>query len=173
MMSIRLVARAAGLCALLTCISIGGIGIAQEGNGSAYAARLSAAKELMKVTGAVRQFDTVMPVLFQQMRERLIQEHPGQEKELTEILSAIAMKFDTRKHELIDEVAALHARRLSLQEVKDLIAFYRSAIGRKYIRLQPEILEQSIIAGQRWGEKIGREIEEEVRTLAKQRGLPI
>jgi hypothetical protein len=51
--------------------------------------------------------------------------------------------------------------------------FYRSPVGSKLIDVQPDIMQESILAGQRWGARIGQEIEEEARRELKRRGVDL
>ena len=40
------------------------------------------------------------------------------------------------------------------QDIKDLIKFYDSSIGKKMIKVEPYILQESMIEGEKWGEEI-------------------
>jgi hypothetical protein len=42
----------------------------------------------------------------------------------------------------------------------------------KFVAVQPEIMRQSVMAGQRWGARLGREIEEARKEL-KKRGVAL
>jgi hypothetical protein len=43
----------------------------------------------------------------------------------------------------------------------------------KFVAVEPEIMRQSMMAGQRWGARLGREIEEEVGKELKKRSLDL
>ena len=82
-------------------------------------------------------------------------------------------KFISRRAELLDEIAGLYAQRLEAAELRAVAQFYRSPIGSKLIDVQPQIMQESMQAGQRWGARIGREIEEEARRELQKRGIPL
>jgi hypothetical protein len=60
--------------------------------------------------------------------------------------------------DLIDLIVPIYARHFSDDEVKQLIAFYDSPIGKKLVQEQPLIAKESFQAGQQWGQKIGTKV---------------
>ncbi|HET8541352.1 MAG TPA: DUF2059 domain-containing protein [Anaeromyxobacter sp.] len=71
--------------------------------------------------------------------------------------------------ELVEMVVPIYAKHLSAQDVKDLIAFYQSPAGKHLTAAQPLILQESMAAGQAWGQKIAQDL---VRT-AKAQGFEV
>lgn len=137
------------------------------------AQRLAAARELMVVAGSARQFDQVMPILTANMTKAFVALAPHAEQPIREIMGELLKRFSDRKGELIDQIAGAYAEKLSLEEIKELTRFYSSGVGAKFIAVMPELMQQSMVLGQRWGESIGREIDEEVRRELKKRGINI
>ena len=137
------------------------------------AARLSAAKEMMQVAGVGKQFEEVMPLLLHQLAQGFIAVAPDKAQEIREVFSLLGGKFNDRKAELIDQVATLYAEQLSVEEFTAVIGFYRSPAGVKMITIQPQIMRQAMLLGQRWGAELGREIEEEARRELKKRGIQL
>ncbi len=136
-------------------------------------ARIAAAKELMEVAGSAKQFDIVVPLISQQLEAAFINLKPDHAAEIKEVFQVIPEKFSQRKQELLDQIAALYAERLTAAELNEIIGFYKSPIGAKFVQLQPELVQQSMALGQAWGRKIGEEIDQEVRKELKQRGVSI
>ena len=137
------------------------------------AARLAAARDLMVVAGVAKQFDEVMPVLAQRLSEAFVAAAPDQADEIRGVFGQIAVKFVDRKGELIDQIAALYAEKLTVEELVAIVAFYKSPIGAKFVALQPAMARQAMTLGQRWGAQIGREIEAEARRELKKRGIEL
>jgi hypothetical protein len=65
---------------------------------------------------------------------------------------------------LTDMVLPIWAKYYSREDVKQLIAFYESPLGRKVVSVQPQILAESMAAGATWGEALGAKIEAKLRT---------
>ena len=137
------------------------------------AARLAAAREMMQVAGVARQFSQVMPVLMRQLAQGFVAVAPDKAEVITEVFAKLGGKFDERKSELIDQIAALYAEQLNLEELNAVIGFYRSPAGAKMMSIQPQVMRQSMLLGQRWGAQLGREIEAEARRELKKRGIEL
>jgi hypothetical protein len=133
--------------------------------------RVAAAKEMLVHIGAVRQFDEAMPLIFSQMTKSFVAVAPDKAKEIREVFDKLLPRFMARKSELTDQIAELYAAELTQQEIEAVIAFYKSPVGAKFASTQPKILRQSVALGQRWGEKLGREIEQEARQELKKKGV--
>ncbi len=71
--------------------------------------------------------------------------------------------------ELVEMVVPIYAKHLSAQDVKDLIAFYESPAGKHLTAAQPLILQESMAAGQMWGQKIA----EQLVQAAKAKGFEV
>lgn len=137
------------------------------------AARLAAARELMVATGASRQFEAVVPMMVKQLEPILLQMAPGKETEIKEISGLIIEKFAARKSEMMDIIAGIYAEKLDSQDMQQLSKFFSAGAGAAFIAKQPEILTESMAAGQKWGEKIGLEIEEQIKQELTKRGIKI
>src|SRR3954463_6530353 len=135
--------------------------------------RLAAAKELMQVAGVAKQFDEVMPYLTAQLAQSFVAIAPDKSGEIRDVLAQLAVKFVDRKGELIDQISALYAEKLGLEDLKAIVAFYKSPAGVNFITAQPDIMRQSMTLGQRWGAQLGREIEQEAREELKKRGVTL
>jgi uncharacterized protein len=162
--------------ALLLGLLLGLSGIVAASIGTAQApdrARHEAAKEMMARSGAVKQFDEAIPLIFEQMSRSFIAVVPGKAKEIREVFNQLVPRFLQRKGELIDQIAALYAAELSLQELNAIIAFYKSPVGLKFAGVQPKMVRESMILGQRWGERIGAELEQQAREELRRRGVDL
>ena len=136
-------------------------------------ASLAAAKELLAALGSDKQLEAMIPMMMQNMRQLVLQQRPGAQKELDEALKALEGKFTARRSELIDEVAKTYAAMVPVEDMKAMTAFFVSPAGKRFVTLQPELMRQSMAVGQRWGEKLGREVEIELRQELKKRGIDL
>jgi hypothetical protein len=136
-------------------------------------ASLAAAQELIVATGASKQFEAVVPLMVKQLEPVLIQMVPGKETEIKEIMALMVERFSERRSEMLDIIAKIYAMKLSEAEMKDLSAFFSKGAGAAFIAKQPEIVTESMAAGQQWGEKIGVEIEQQIRQELQKRGIKI
>jgi hypothetical protein len=146
---------------ILTLLALASPALSQNARKTVDADQLRAARELMQVTGAAGQIERSIPVMVREMEEQLVQQYPACEKQLKDDVAQVAKRLSARKQELLDEIADLLVERFSAAEMREITVFYRTPVGAKYMRLQSEIVQRSALAGQRWGERIGRELDEE------------
>ena len=136
-------------------------------------ARIAAAKDMMVQIGAVKQFDEVMPLIFDQLSRSFISLAPGKAAEIRDVFDLLVPRFMQRKGELINQIAVLYAEELTLPEINAIVAFYKSPIGLKFSGVQQKVLRESMLIGQRWGERIGRDLEQEARRELRRRGVDL
>jgi len=135
--------------------------------------RIAAAKELLEAAGMAKQFDTVVPLLTQQLEGLFIKLKPEHAAEIKNAFKRIPEKFAARKQELLSQIALLYAGRLTAAELREISSFYKSPIGRKFVGMQAGLAQQSMALGREWGQKIGQEIETEIRNELHQRGVDL
>lgn len=132
-------------------------------------------KQLMEVTGAGKiasQFGTAMS---QQMFQILKSTRPDlperalvvMEQELTSLLT----EKMAAPGGLIDIAIPIYGKHFSHAEIRELLAFYETPIGKKSIEVLPAVMNESVAAGQEWGQKLGPEIRERVLAALKREGL--
>jgi hypothetical protein len=63
-----------------------------------------------------------------------------------------------RRGELVDMIGLVYDRHFTSEELQQLLDFYDTPIGRKLLAAQPAIAQESVEAGQQWGQRIGSAI---------------
>lgn len=132
---------------------------------------LQAAKDLLASLGSDKQLESMIPLMLQNIRQLIVRQSPQAEKQIDEALASLMTKFTARRGELIDEVAVAYARMVPVEDLKAMTAFFQSPAGQRFVALQPELTRQTMAVGQRWGEKLGREVDMEVQQELKKRGV--
>lgn len=137
------------------------------------AERIGAAKELMEASGSAEQFDQIMPMMVSRMSQSFEAIRPEKAEEIRKVMGEGMKRFSARKHELLEQIAGIYARTMSLEDLKAITAFYQSPAGTRFRKAMPTIAQQSMIAGQKWGSQIGAQIEQEMRAELKRRGIDL
>jgi len=137
------------------------------------ASAVQIAREVVEASGATRSFAGVVPNILGQSLSVFVQQNPDLTKDLTESVKAIAPTFEKRAGEISDIVARVYATRFTEPELKELLTFYRSAVGKKFVSVLPSVLEESFVKTQEWGGKISEEIVINLRAEMKKRGHTI
>jgi Uncharacterized protein conserved in bacteria len=131
------------------------------------AAAMSTAKEIVTVTGAT----TLIAGVVEQAKLLFLQQNPGLSKDLNEIAIKIRNDLAPRFDELVNDVARNYAIHFTEQELKDVLAFYKSPAGKKLISEQPKVVEASMKFAQDWANKLSDQVIAQMREELKKRGL--
>jgi hypothetical protein len=67
-------------------------------------------------------------------------------------------------------VALLYAQQFNEQELKEILAFYASPVGKKMLTQQPQIVDGSMKFAQNWANKLSEEVIAKMRVELKKRG---
>jgi len=61
-------------------------------------------------------------------------------------------------NELIEMSIPSYEKRFTHDEIKQLLEFYETPLGKKLIETQPAIVQECMLAGQEWGQKLGEDV---------------
>jgi uncharacterized protein len=135
---------------------------------SANAIRL--AREIITVKGTAKTYEQVIVEVVDRSKGVLVQTNPMLSRDLNEVATKIRNASAPRVGELLNEVAKMYAARFTEQELKDVLAFYKSAAGQKVIIQEPAIFEESIGLSETWADKFSSEVLVQIRAEMKKRG---
>ncbi len=74
-------------------------------------------------------------------------------------------KMDMR--ELIEIIIPIYDKYYTLEDLRAVNIFYSSATGQKILTTLPQLMQESMTAGQKWGEKVGKKAVDEIAAEAK------
>ena len=74
---------------------------------------------------------------------------------------------------LVDGIVILYAKHFTSAELRELIRFYETDVGRKTIRVMPALMQDSMALGQAWGRNLAPAIDAEVRRRLTEEGVAI
>src|SRR5262245_10568976 len=131
---------------------------------------LAAAKELLTVKGALNMFDPLVPGMVESTKNTFLPTNPGLFKDLNEVAAKLRTEFTPRRNEIVDEIARLYAQRFSEAELKEVIAFYKSPVGKRFAAEEPAVIDQSLARAEAWTKKISEEVLVRFRAEMKKKG---
>lgn len=131
---------------------------------------LAAAHQLIKVTGATALFNPLIAGVVEQAKLLYLQQNPALAKDLNEIAAKMRTDLAPRFSELTDHVALLYAQQFNEQELKEILAFYASPVGKKMLTRQPQIVDSSMKFAQNWANKLSEEVIAKMRVELKKKG---
>ena len=75
-----------------------------------------------------------------------------------------------RTGELKDEIAKLYAARFTEAELKEMLTFFKSPLGKKLLQEEPRFVEASLGRAQDWANKLSEEVMGKFRAEMKKKG---
>ena len=164
-MNARTLARLAP-AAVLACHLFGGVALAQQPS----AATIAVARELVEIKGGTAMFDPVIGSVIDQTRGAILQTNPQLSRDLDAVATQLRTEFTPRRNDLMAEASKLYANRFTEQELKEMVAFYKSPLGRKMIQQEPVVLDETFQFVQQWGPRVAEEVMNRFRAEMKKKG---
>jgi hypothetical protein len=152
---------------LLASSIIGGAALAQP---APSASAIATARDLVVTKGGNAMFDPVIVSVVQQTKGALLQTNPQLAKDLNDVATQVQSEFASRRDELLTYAAKQYADRFSEQELKDMLAFYKSPLGKKMSNVEPQVLDATFEYIQQWGQKVSEDVMNRFRAEMKKKG---
>lgn len=127
---------------ILVCISF--TSFAQEN--SEYSNTL---QKLFKISGTEETYQVAIKQMFTIFKQQYSNIDESTWKDLEKEFGQTSLL------ELTKMLVPVYSKHLSLEDLKELIIFYESPVGKKYAKSTPLIMKESMEVGQEWGRKIG------------------
>ncbi len=143
---------------------------AQPQKPAASAAAIAAAKEILMLKNARAVYDGAVVSTVQSVKNSLIQSNLNLQRDIEEVSLKLAGDLKGRESQISDAMAQIYANDFTEQELKDLLAFYKSPLGKKSIEQEPKSIEASLNYMRNWGEDLALEVNDLFRKELKKRG---
>jgi hypothetical protein len=125
-----------------------------EAPSAGQAAKLADIERLMAATGARQLADQMLAQMIQIFR----QQNPAVPAEAwTELQQAFG------EEDLMKQLVGVYDKHLTHEDVKGLLQFFESAVGRKLVKVQPQIMQDSMAIGQAWGQRAGERVQQRLK----------
>src|ERR1700757_1436382 len=90
---------------------------------------IAAAKELLALKDASAMYANAVPNIVERTKETLMQSNLHYQKDLKEVAVIVTQRLAGRQNEIGDGMAQVYAGQFTGQELKHLVAFYKSPLG--------------------------------------------
>ena len=114
-------------------------------------------RTLLEVNGAVNLSSQIGPVVSQQIIAALRQANPGLSARVDAVVQEVVSSYlreQVVKGHLIDKFIPIYTKNFTQADIQQLIAFYRSPLGKKLVGSMPAITADSARIGQEWAASI-------------------
>jgi hypothetical protein len=131
---------------------------------------IALAKELIVLKGGHQMFDAVVPGVIEQAKDVFLPTNPNLSKELTEVSGKLKLEYAGKSDELMNEVAKVYASHFTEQELKEIVAFYKTALGKKMLAEDPAAIQGGLARAKDWANDFSTQVLSKMRTEMKKKG---
>jgi uncharacterized protein len=136
-------------------------------------AAIAAAKEILAMKNASAMYANAVPNIVQRAKDELLQNNLNYQKDLNELAPIVAQTFAGKEKEIGDGMAQVYANEFTEQELKDLVAFYKSPLGQKQLVAEPRAIQFSMSYMNQWAQNFAETVNAQFRAEMRKRGKQI
>lgn len=133
--------------------------------------------ELMELTGALDiglQFSKIMNA---QLTSILAKNNPDIPKEkyviVGQVVNSVIEKNIRSENGFLNKLIPIYDKYFTNEDLRILLAFYQSDTGKKIIKALPNIMQESMAAGQEWGKSLVPIFLEQLKSKFKTQGYEL
>jgi len=169
-----MIARLCMRYALLGLVALGITGIARPAAAANPSqASILIAKQLVELKGVTAMYAPLVRGVVEKVKNQFMQTNFMWGKDLNEIAANLERDYAPRVNELVDATARTYAEHFTDAELKEMLVFYQSPVGRKMVAQEPKILDDSMNYAGQWGDTLSEEVIVKMRAEMKKRGHDI
>lgn len=128
------------------------------------------AKRIIVLKGVDKLFDPLVRGVVKKVRDQFMQTNFMWANDLNQVEAKLETQYAPRSSELVDSSARIYASHFTEAELKQILAFYQSPVGRKVIVEEPKALDESLAHAGAWGDNLSEEVIAKMRDEMKKRG---
>jgi hypothetical protein len=133
------------------------------------ASHLDVAREVAIASGMTRSFDAMTAPLLAQLQQMNVT-RPEIRQDLDQVVEMLRPEVEQQKQKMIDSAARAYAIRMSEPELKEIATFYRTPAGKKYVEMQPLLLDDIVKDLATWTQNVSEYIIIRARAEMSKRG---
>ena len=114
-------------------------------------------KKMLYVAGTEASFKVAIKQMFDMFKQQTTNVPDSIWVELEKEFSKTSMD------ELVDMLSPTYQKHMTEADLKKIIGFYQTPVGKKYAEKTPFIMQESMQVGQQWGMKIGQKFQERLK----------
>lgn len=116
-----------------------------------------ALKNMFEVSGAKESYQSAIKQMFKIFKQQYSNIESDVWNELEKEFS------NTSINDLTEMLVPAYSKYMTIKDLRELIKFYKTPVGRKFAKSTPLIMQESMQIGQQWGIKIGQDFEKKIK----------
>jgi hypothetical protein len=131
---------------------------------------MAAARSLVTTMKLTDQYKALLPAILLGIKPAVTQDRPELERDYDTMLPMIADAFAPYYTAMVDGIATVYANNFTVQELREIEAFYRQPIGQKLLEKTPAVSQQALAVGQEIGRKAAEDLRRRLTEALRQKG---
>jgi hypothetical protein len=131
---------------------------------------MAAARELVTTLKLSDQYKALLPVILLGLKPALTQDRPEIERDYDAMMPAVADAYTPYYNAMVDSIATVYANSFSVDELRQIEAFYRQPVGQKFLDKSQAIRRQSVQIGEDTSRKAAEDLRTSLTQLLRQKG---
>jgi uncharacterized protein len=131
---------------------------------------LTAARSLVTTLRLSDRYKALLPAILLSLKPALVQDRPEIERDYDAMTTMIADVYTPFYNAMLDNAATIYASTFTVDEMRQIEAFYRLPVGQKFLHAQPAIVQQSSEAAQDISRRAAEEIRSRLTEALRQKG---
>jgi hypothetical protein len=128
------------------------------------------AKQIIELKDVRNIFQPLVRGVVAKTRDMFMQTNFMWAKDLNECAVIVEKQFDPRLNEVLDNTARIYASHFTEAELKELLTFYQSPLGKKMVAEEPKALDESMASAGKWADNLSLAVIDSMRVEMKKRG---
>ncbi|MEW6641822.1 MAG: DUF2059 domain-containing protein [Pseudomonadota bacterium] len=133
---------------------------------------MTAARKLVVTMKLADQYRALLPQLLLKLRPVLTQDRPEIERDYDAITAAGSDIYAPFLNSMIDQMATVYANNFTVEELRQVEAFFAQPVGQKFLDKSNLFALQSALIGQDVGRKATEELQARLTEALRQKGTP-
>ena len=131
---------------------------------------LAMARSLISTMKLTDQYKALLPVILLSIKPAVVQGRPEIERDYDAMAAQIADAYAPYYSSMVDSAASLYASNFTVDELREIDAFYRLPVGQKLLQKSLAITQQSMQIGQDASRKAAEDLRIRLTDLLRQKG---
>jgi uncharacterized protein len=144
--------------------------LAQAPSQAPSPAAILIAKQIVEIKGVRKLFQPLIRGVVEKVKDQFMQTDFMWAKDLNEVAAQLETEYAPRVDELVDASAKIYASHFTEPELKQILAFYQTPLGRKVVAEEPKALDESVANAGNWGDNLSEEVIAKMRDEMRKRG---
>jgi uncharacterized protein len=129
-------------------------------------------EKLLQATGASQLGKQMATIISAQLAQGLKKARPDIPQHVLESLpNTVGTVFEANGDALRELIVPLYHKYFTAAEIKELVRFYSTTLGKKTVGVMPQLMQESIVVGQQWGQTLGPAINQQIRAQLEKEGI--